>query len=58
VETDAPYLAPIPHRGKRNQPAFVPIVGATLAEVRRVSVTEIEDDTRVNAWVAFRLHLS
>ncbi|HEY8092817.1 MAG TPA: TatD family hydrolase [Acidimicrobiales bacterium] len=58
VETDAPYLAPIPHRGKRNQPAFVPIVGATLAEVRGVSVTEIEDDTRVNAWVAFRLHLS
>ena len=58
VETDAPYLAPIPHRGKRNQPAFVPIVGAALAEVRRVNVTEIEDDTRANAWVAFRLHLS
>jgi TatD DNase family protein len=58
VETDAPYLAPIPHRGKRNQPAFVPIVGAALAEVRGVNVTEIEDDTRANAWVAFRLHLS
>ena len=58
VETDAPYLAPIPHRGKRNQPAFVPIVGAALAAVRGVNVTEIEDDTRANAWVAFRLHLS
>ena len=58
VETDAPYLAPIPHRGKRNQPGFVPIVGAALAAVRGVNVTEIEDDTRANAWVAFRLHLS
>ena len=32
VETDAPYLAPIPHRGRRNQPAFVPIVGAAVAD--------------------------
>jgi TatD DNase family protein len=58
VETDAPYLAPVPHRGKRNQPAYVPIVGATLAEVRGVNVLQIEDDTHVNAQVAFRLRLS
>ncbi len=58
VETDSPYLAPVPHRGKRNQPAYVPIVGATLAEVRGVNVSQIEHDTYVNAQVAFRLRLS
>jgi TatD DNase family protein len=58
VETDAPYLAPVPHRGHRNQPAFVPLVGAALAHVRGVNVTRIEDLTSVNARVAFRLPLS
>ena len=32
VETDSPYLAPVPHRGQRNQPAFVPVVGAAVAD--------------------------
>ncbi len=58
VETDAPYLAPVPHRGQRNQPALVPLVGAALAGVRRVNVTRIEHLTSVNARVAFRLPLS
>ena len=55
VETDSPYLAPVPHRGQRNQPAFVPFVGARVAEVRRVNVSQVEHDTEVNARVAFRL---
>ena len=55
VETDSPYLAPVPHRGQRNQPAFVPFVGARVAEVRGVNVSQIEHDTEVNARVAFRL---
>jgi TatD DNase family protein len=55
VETDSPYLAPVPHRGQRNQPAFVPFVGARVAEVRGVNVRQIEHDTEVNARVAFRL---
>ena len=55
VETDAPYLAPVPHRGQRNQPAFVPLVGARVAVVRGVNVSQIEHDTEVNARVAFRL---
>jgi len=55
VETDSPYLAPVPHRGQRNQPAFVRLVGARVAEVRGVNVSQIEHDTEVNARVAFRL---
>jgi TatD family hydrolase len=55
VETDSPYLAPVPHRGQRNQPAFVPLVGARVAGVRGVNVSQIEHDTEVNARVAFRL---
>ena len=37
AETDSPYLAPVPHRGRRNQPACVPVVGARLADVRGVA---------------------
>jgi len=55
VETDSPYLTPVPHRGQRNQPALVPLVGARVAEVRGVNVSQIEHDTEVNARVAFRL---
>ena len=45
VETDAPFLTPVPHRGRPNTPAFVPLVGAAVAAVRGVAVDEIEDAT-------------
>jgi TatD DNase family protein len=41
VETDAPYLAPVPNRGKLNRPAWVPLVGACLAELRDVAEAHI-----------------
>jgi TatD DNase family protein len=45
VETDSPYLAPVPHRGKKNQPMFLPFVGAAIAEVTGVGVGAVEDAT-------------
>ena len=45
VETDAPYLAPVPHRGKRNQPAWVVDVAAKVAELQGRSIDEVADAT-------------
>ena len=58
VETDSPYLAPAPHRGRRNQPALVTVVGATVAAVRGVATEEVAAATLGNTWVAFRLPAS
>lgn len=48
VETDSPYLAPVPKRGKRNEPAFVAHTAACLAEVKGVSIEEIHTITGQN----------
>ena len=48
IETDAPYLAPVPHRGRRNEPSFVPHVAAKLAELHGVSVERIAEQTSTN----------
>jgi TatD DNase family protein len=49
VETDSPYLAPVPHRGQRNQPAWVPLVGAAIAATKGVDVDEVARVTSANA---------
>ncbi|MDH7795083.1 MULTISPECIES: TatD family hydrolase [unclassified Beijerinckia] len=53
VETDAPYLAPVPHRGKRNQPAWVADTARVLAEVKGVSFDEIAQQTTQNVLRLF-----
>ncbi|WP_406871753.1 TatD family hydrolase [Aminobacter sp. P9b] len=53
VETDAPYLAPIPHRGKRNEPAYVANTAAVLAETIGVSTDEMAEITTTNFFRLF-----
>jgi TatD DNase family protein len=53
VETDAPYLAPLPYRGKRNEPSYVVEVAKVLAEVRGVSFEEISRQTTENFFKLF-----
>ena len=53
VETDAPYLAPVPHRGKPNQPALVSVVGEYVAGLRNISIAECARLTTANARLAF-----
>ena len=55
LETDGPYLAPAPHRGSRNEPAYVTLVVQRLAEVRGVPVEEIVERTTATATRLFRL---
>lgn len=55
LETDCPYLAPMPYRGKRNEPSYVPLIAQTLAEVKGVSVVEVGRVTTENARRLFGL---
>ena len=55
LETDGPYLAPVPHRGKRNEPAFVAHVAARVASVRGMPVEELIAVTGENATRVFQL---
>ncbi|WP_240207316.1 TatD family hydrolase [Vibrio sp. CyArs1] len=55
LETDCPYLAPVPHRGKRNEPAYTELVLKRIADVRTMSEQQILDITTQNAKSLFRL---
>jgi TatD DNase family protein len=55
IETDCPYLAPIPHRGKRNEPAFVTETARKIAEIRNLSAEEIGMQTANNFYRFFSL---
>ena len=55
LETDCPYLAPHPHRGKRNAPYFIPTIAENLADIKKVSIKEIADQTTKNALKIFKI---
>ncbi len=55
VETDSPYLAPVPHRGRPNRPALVPLVGAAVAAAGGHEVEAVAEATWANASAVYRL---
>lgn len=55
IETDSPYLTPVPHRGKRNEPAYLPLIGARVAEIWGVPLAAVARLTNQNACRLFDL---
>ena len=53
LETDAPYLAPVPHRGKRNESNYLPLVAQKLALLKNITIEEIAQITSNNALKLF-----
>ena len=56
IETDSPYLAPVPHRGRPNEPALLPFVASVVASSRGADPEELADRTRRNAEALFGVH--
>ena len=55
LETDAPYLTPVPHRGKRNESSYLSLVASKLAEVKGISLDQVAQATTQNARALFNL---
>jgi len=55
IETDAPYLAPVPHRGQRNEPSYVPHVAHEIARLRALPVPQVAQATSDNFFRLFRI---
>jgi TatD DNase family protein len=55
LETDAPYLTPVPYRGKRNESSYIKIIAEKLAEIKNISVEEVAAITTANAEKIFRI---
>ncbi len=55
LETDCPYLAPVPHRGKRNEPSYIPLVAERIASLRELSIDDVQAMTNRNANRLFAL---
>jgi TatD DNase family protein len=56
LETDCPYLAPVPHRGKRNEPAYLKFIAEKVAQLKNISVEELAEKTTENAEKLFGLN--
>lgn len=54
LETDSPYLAPVPHRGKRNEPSYIPIIANKVAEFKKMELSDVQTATTRNAEALFR----
>jgi TatD DNase family protein len=56
LETDAPYLPPVPHRGKRNESSYIPLVGSVIAEIMNKPVKKVAEITTANAKKLFQIN--
>ncbi len=54
LETDAPYLTPVPHRGQRNEPKYIPLIAHTIAELLHLDLAAVEQVTTANAHSLFQ----
>lgn len=57
LETDGPFLAPHPHRGKRNEPSYIPLIAQKIADLRKINIEAIAQATTSNAATLFNLSL-
>ena len=55
LETDAPYLSPVPHRGERNESSYIPLIAQKIADLRGISIEEVAEQTTANAQMLFSL---
>src|SRR5260221_5897018 len=53
LETDSPYLAPVPHRGKRNEPSYIPLIAQKICELKKITLEELSRVTNENAQKVF-----
>ena len=56
LETDSPYLAPVPHRGKRNEPAYIPLIAQKAADIMDITAEQLQEKTTVNALKIFEIN--
>ena len=55
LETDAPYLAPVPFRGKTNEPKYIPYIAQEIADLKEISLRNVTNVTTINAEKVFRI---
>jgi len=55
LETDSPYLSPVPHRGKRNEPSYIPIIGSMVAKLKGIELDELQIQTSNNTQKLFNI---
>jgi TatD DNase family protein len=55
LETDAPFLTPVPHRGERNESSFIPIIAQKIADLKQVTIEEVARITTDNALSLFKI---
>lgn len=53
LETDSPYLAPVPHRGKRNEPSYIPLIARKICDLKKITLEELSETTNSNASKVF-----